>query len=314
MPASGARASVPGVSQRFSFTVRAEFDGQRLDQAISAHVSEVSRTLAKKLLSQGGVYVDKKRVKVAGRTMRAGMKVELHLLHTPGEETARSDERLPAIRIIGEGPGWLVVDKASGLFSAPTQQSDRGHLLDLLERQLLTSGRKVSLFPVHRLDRPTSGLMIVATDKSAAAFLGAQLESKTMQRVYLAIVAGKLEGITHVTLPIGERPAETVFTPLEMKRSLTLVRAELKTGRTHQVRIHAESLGAPVAGDSKYGRQLLRKLSCRPPRLALHAHQLEFVAPGENAKRSLVSPFPEELRAWFDAYDTGTSGNRPSDC
>jgi RluA family pseudouridine synthase len=270
--------------------------------------------LAKKLLSQGGVYVDKKRVKVAGRVMRTGAKVELHLLHALGAETSKIGETPPLIKIVAEGPGWLVVDKPSGIFSAPTQQSDRGDLLDLLSRQLLTSGRKVSLLPVHRLDRPTSGLIIIATEKSAAAFLGAQLESKTLQRIYLAIVAGRLEGPTSVTLPIEGRPAETVFTPLEANSALTLVRAELKTGRTHQVRIHAESKGIPVAGDSKYGRQVLRGLLPRPPRLALHAHRLEFVAPGESEVRSLESPFPDELRAWFDAYDNANCGNRPSDC
>jgi 23S rRNA pseudouridine955/2504/2580 synthase len=260
------------------------------------------------------VYLERKRVKVASRVLREGQAVEVHLL---GElhKTAESAADDHHVLIVDRGEGYLVVDKACGIFSAPTKQTDRGDLLDRLRLTLQEQDEPVPpLHLVHRLDRPTSGLMLIATSKEAAAHLSGQLASGRMKRLYQAILVGELIERTQVNTAIDEKPAETTFTPIQRNAGLTLVEARLTTGRTHQVRIHAESLGMAVAGDSKYGRRVQRGLSPRPPRLALHAFQLGFNPPSGGAPVVLTSQFPSELSEWFTRAKVSNAGVRQDDC
>jgi 23S rRNA pseudouridine1911/1915/1917 synthase len=302
------------VAKQFRFQVSSDQSGLRLDQGINAALPEISRTLARKLIAQGGVYLERKRVKVASRIVRQGQAVEVHLMEEIRKMTEATNSEHPVV-IVERGEGYLVVDKASGIFSAPTKQTDRGDLLEHLRLTLQTQDEAVPpLHLVHRLDRPTSGLMLIATSKNAAAHLSEQLASGTMKRLYRAILVGALSEKTTVNTPIDEKAAETTFTPLEECGGLTLVEAELKTGRTHQVRIHADSLNRPVAGDSKYGRRVQRDLDPRPPRLALHACQLIFIPPSGGAAVVLKSEFPRELSEWFTQASASKAGVRQDDC
>lgn len=308
-------ASVDAVAKRIRFQVSQDQDGLRLDQGIGAALPEISRTLAKKLIALGGVYLNRRRVKVAGRILREGQQVELHIIE--GSQGSQKNTLLQnrELVILERGPDFVVVEKPSGVFSAPTLQSDQGDLLDLLRAQLETlEGNAPPLHLVHRLDRPTSGLMVVATSKAAAAHLGGQLINGRMKRVYQAILVGELSESVELELAIDGKAANTTFTPIQTRGGLTQVEARLGTGRTHQVRIHAESLKMPVAGDSKYGRQLQRGILPRPPRLALHAIQLAFVPPFGTEERLYRSIFPPELSEWFAGAHAQKAGNHQNDC
>jgi len=287
---------------RFKFTVPQALDGLRLDQCLAHEIPELSRGKAKKVLAVGGVFLNKKRVKVAGRLVREGQKIEVHTLDERALPNQESAPR-PVIPIVSQTDNYIVVDKPSGLFSAPTPETDQNDLVHFLEEDLHASGALSAgkhLHLIHRLDRPTSGLMVLAMQKTAAAALSKQVAEHTMDRVYWALLAGEVHEATSVNLPIAQRQATTHFEPIEVNNGISLVEARLETGRTHQVRIHAESLGAPVAGDSKYGRRILRGLSTRPPRLALHARALSFVDPAAKKKVEFQSDFPEELRSWAE--------------
>jgi 23S rRNA-/tRNA-specific pseudouridylate synthase len=121
-----------------------------------------------------------------------------------------------------------------------------------------------------------------------------------MGRLYLAILVGTLLEETRVNAPLSDQVAITTFRPQEQRGPCCLVEAALSTGRTHQVRRHAESLLAPVAGDSKYGRLIQRRVGLRPPRLALHASSLCFVDPLTKQPLSFAAALPPDLSTWWD--------------
>lgn len=274
--------------------------GLRLDQVIAARAPGVSRTLAKRTLALGGVFLDRKRVKVAGRIVHAGQTVEVNLIESDG---TRIDKIVRVeIPIVSLTDDYIVVDKPSGVLSAPTPETDQNDLLAFLTHRLQEDvPTAATLHLVHRLDRPTSGLMVVARTREAARSLSEQVSERAMNRTYRAILAGRLSGETRVEEPIDDKASTTIFRADESKSSATLVTATLLTGRTHQVRIHATHLRAPVAGDSKYGRPLQRSLPVRPPRLALHACELSFTDPKTNKVVRFESPLPGELARWFSA-------------
>lgn len=280
------------------FTVTKDDDGLRLDQAIAKNVQTVSRTLAKKLLTEGGVFVEKKRTKVAGRIVREGQRVEVHV----GEHvtSSESDARPIEIPIVELTSSYVVIDKPSGVFSAPTPESDRNDAMAFVARSLRERGEAdAALYLVHRLDRPTSGLMVFARTKAGAASLSEQLAEKSAGRHYDALLVGEMAEETTVEAPLEGKSAETRFVPREGRGGVTWVEAMLKTGRTHQVRLHAEHLGTPVCGDSKYGRREQRALVSRPPRMALHASRLTFRDPETGVMREFSCPLPDDLAIWF---------------
>ncbi len=288
------------------FSVSDDDEGLRLDQVIAKNVAEISRTLAKKVIAEGGVFLERKRVKVAGRIVHSGQRVEVNI----GSRSPSADEedRLIDVSIVDLTKNYVVVNKPSGVFSAPTRESDRNHLLAFVGAQLKDGGQQTDLFLVHRLDRPTSGLMLIARTKAAAASLSAQLAEKSAGRHYLAILVGTLSKPTTVRHPIDGKDAVTDFTPIEQRSGGTLVHATLHTGRTHQVRVHAEHLGHPVFGDSKYGRRAQRGQASRPARMALHATELRFTDPESGKERVFSSPLPQELVDWFNSLPDLTPG------
>ncbi len=296
------------------FQVLSTHNGLRIDQAISAHLPEVSRGLAKKTLDAGGVFVDKKRVKIAARIVYKGQQVEVNLPQVAVLKALKSTQPT-TITLVEQTEMYLIVDKPSGVFSAPTQETDQNDLLHFLRMQLnikeVTSRDKEeqSLYLVHRLDRPTSGLMVLARTKAAATELSAQLVSRQMSRQYLALLVGSVPDEISVEKRIQEKEARTDFVLKEFAGGLSLVEAKLQTGRTHQVRIHAEHLSAPVAGDSKYGRRLQRVLPSRPPRMALHASVLELIDPTTGRPKRFESEFPPELTTWWRSIHRGSTSD-----
>jgi 23S rRNA pseudouridine1911/1915/1917 synthase len=287
--------------QSFRFVVAPADQGRRLDQVLAASVPELSRRKARVVLDIGGVFVDGARTKVAGRIMRAGQVVVANLggaleraTKEPGQAArARDEAGLPPFRVVHQDADLVVVDKPGGLLTAPTPESDRNNLAHALAARL---GRPV--FVVHRLDLETSGLLCFALGEGANRFLAERFREHDVERVYLAVLHGVLaDDACTVELPIAGRRAVTHVSVVERFSSATWVRCQLETGRTHQIRLHAQHVGHPVLGDRRYGE----RSPFDPPRMALHATVLGLRHPSSGAPLRFESPWPDDLAPWLAA-------------
>jgi 23S rRNA pseudouridine1911/1915/1917 synthase len=253
---------------------------------VPRHVAGLSRRKARAVIDLGGVFVDRTRVKIAGRLVRAGQRIEVHL----GGAIDRS-EPPPAPEIVFTDDHLIIADKPAGLVTAPTPESDRGDLLDQLAR------RHGEVYLVHRLDLPTSGLLVFARTREANKRLGDAFVRHDVDREYRAVAIGELAPQT-VDRPIDGRRAVTTFDVIERLAGATLVSARLETGRTHQIRIHLAGLGHPVAGDRQHGGEVSRTFTPRPPRLALHAALLGFTHPATGERVRFERALPDDLARW----------------
>jgi len=269
------------------FEVAADEAGLRLDQVVPKHVVGLSRRKARAVIDLGGVFVDRARVKVAGRPVRTGQLIEVNV----GGAIERS-EPPPAPEIIFTDDHVIVADKPAGLVTAPTPESDRGDLLDQLVR------RYGEVYLVHRLDLPTSGLLVFARTREANKQLGEAFARHDVDREYRAVAVGRVTPQT-VDRPIQGKRAMTHIDVREALVGATLVSVRIETGRTHQIRIHLAGLGTPVAGDHQHGGEASRTFTPRAPRLALHAAMLGFTHPATGERVRFERPLPAELAAWI---------------
>jgi 23S rRNA pseudouridine1911/1915/1917 synthase len=279
--------------RHFAFTVTDDDAGLRLDQLLAKRVPELSRRTARKVLLIGGVFVERARVKMASKIIQTGRHVDVHLGSALEKVTAAEKSAPPEIAIVFEDEHLVVVDKPAGLATAATRETDRHNLLHYLS-QRLSSG---PLHLVHRLDLETSGLLLVAKHGESAHRLSELFATHALERVYRAVLLGELDDSQTVERPIGDRPARTQFSPVERRAGLSLVDAQLDTGRTHQIRIHALHLGKSVAGDRRYGRAI----KTEPPRLALHARVLGLAHPITGEPMRWVRDWPLDLADWWEA-------------
>jgi 23S rRNA pseudouridine1911/1915/1917 synthase len=279
---------------RTRFAVASDDNGLRLDQVLPRHVPGLSRRKARAVIDIGGVFVDKTRVKVAGRIVRAGQMIEVNI----GGAVGRADETPLAPRIVHVDDHIIIVDKPAGLVTAPTPEASRGDLLDQLTRQY------GEVFLVHRIDLPTSGLLVFARTRDANKKLGDAFKRHDVDREYRAVVVGNVGGQT-LEAPIDRKRAVTHIAPLETFANATLIRATLETGRTHQIRIHLAGIGHPVCGDRTHGGEVERAFLPRPPRLVLHAAILGFAHPATGERVRWEAPLPPELAAWLDRLRSG---------
>ncbi len=292
------------------FEVPAEDAGKRLDQVLAAHVPDLSRRKARVLLDIGGVFVDRARVKVAGRPMRPGQVVEAHLggaleratKNVGNEARARDAATLPEFTVLFEDRDLIVVAKPAGLLTAPTPESDRGNLGALLEQT------RERVFVVHRIDLQTSGLLVFAKTRRANSALAARFRDHDVERAYTAVIAGSLAGDAQtITAPVQGRPAVTHVQVLERIGDLaTVLDVRLETGRTHQIRIHSRHLGHGVLGEpgpaarAGQGQTPALPPDLAPPRMALHARVLGFVHPRSGETLRFEQPLPPDLATWLD--------------
>lgn len=290
------------VGERIRFQVEPADAGLRLDQLLARRIADLSRRKARLVIDIGGVFVDRARVKVASRTLRAGQEVEVILggaleraSPTLGAVGRAADaEKLPPYRLVFEDEAITIVEKPAGLVTAPTPESDRGDLFDQLRRR--NTG---PVFLVHRIDLPTSGLLVFARSEEANRVLGAAFARHDVDREYLAVAAGAVAEAQTIDRPIAGRRA---VTHVELERPLhqaTLLRVRLETGRSHQIRIHLAGLGHPLLGDSQHGGEVARRYPHPPPRLALHARLLGFTHPVSGERVRFEAPLPEDLSGWL---------------
>ena len=276
------------MSTKTRFVVAEDDAGMRLDQVVPRHVPGLSRRKARAVIDAGGVFVDRARVKVAGRPVRAGQTIEVNI----GGALAAT-EPPPPPRIVHVDDHVIVADKPAGLVTAPTPESDRGDLLDQLARAY------GEVYLVHRIDLPTSGLLVFARTRDANKRLGEAFKAHDVDREYRAIAIGNIAAQT-IDRPIEGRSAVTHVEPIEVLPAATLVAARLQTGRTHQIRIHLAGLGHPIAGDTQHGGETARTFVPRAPRLALHAAVLGFTHPATGERVRFASELPPELARYLE--------------
>lgn len=273
-------------TQLWKFLVEPSEEALRLDQLVSSRTG-LSRRAARAVLQTGGVQVERKRVRVASRTLAAGTEVRVAHDETLG---APPDFQVP---VLDQDDWLLVVDKPAGIACQGTQASDRHDLTALLQRQ--RPGQMLAL--QHRLDQGTSGILVFA--KRAGAHVGSQFQARTIAKAYLARVSRPPAAGT-VDLPVGRvrgsqparygcsgdladpRPARTDLRPATPEETAGLVPghwvvAEPHSGRTHQIRVHLAYLGCPVVGDGYCGGEPSDQLWLHAWKLALE-HPVTGVA------------------------------------
>ncbi len=293
-----------------------ELAGQRLDKVAAQLFPDFSRTELTRWISAGSLRVDgvpaKPKVKLAG-----GERLELRAALEPREDW-RSAEALP-LNVLFEDDDVLVLDKPAGLVVHPGAGNASGTLVNALlhHRPALAALPRAGV--VHRLDKDTSGVMVVAASPAAQRALTRQIAERAVHRCYVCLAEGRMVAGMNVDKPIGRdphvrtrqavrddgKPAYTELRVLERLRAHTLVEAVLGTGRTHQIRVHMQSVGYPLVGDKRYGARGRVPPGAAPAliealhgfgRQALHAWQLEFTHPvRETELLRFDAPLPDDF-------------------
>ncbi|WP_317706564.1 23S rRNA pseudouridine(955/2504/2580) synthase RluC [Methylomarinovum caldicuralii] len=297
--------------------IDADEAGQRIDNFLFARLKGVPKSRIYRMLRTGEVRVNRGRVKAPYR-LQAGDMVRLPPVQVaaagPPAPPGNRPRRLET-RIVYEDEDLLVLDKPAGM-AVHGGSGLAGGVIEAL-RAVRPQARFLEL--VHRLDRDTSGCLLIAKRRSVLRALHAQLRSGRVEKRYLALLEGEWRGrFQRVDVPLrkfvlqgGERlvkaaedgkPSQTLFRRLEAFPQATLVEAELLTGRTHQIRVHAAWLGHPLAGDERYGDKAAnrrwRRLGLK--RLFLHAWQVAFRHPRRDVMIRLEAPLDGELEALLD--------------
>jgi 23S rRNA pseudouridine1911/1915/1917 synthase len=195
------------------------------------------------------------------------------------------------IPIIYEDDALLIVDKPAGLLTVPTPKKETGTLTDLINMEFKNKREGFSLYPCHRLDRETSGLLVYAKGKAAQHKMSELFRSRSIKKLYIAFVHGTIShdrGV--IDRPIEGQSAKTEFRVLERRKDFTIVEVSPKTGRTNQIRIHFKSIGHPIVGEKRFAFR--KDFSLTANRLCLHAAKLEFIHPMNNNDISAESTLP----------------------
>jgi len=297
-----------------TFQIEPALVGARLDVAMAALLPSISRTRAQALIRQGQVRVNFVVAGRVGQRLAAGDRIEVRVpAPTP---SALQPEAIP-LDVIFENGDVLLVNKPAGMVVHPAA----GHATGTLVHAALAHapdlegiGGEIRPGVVHRLDRDTSGLILLAKNDAAYHGLQQQFKSRSISKTYLAITEGRPPTDSgKIEAPIGRDPknrkrmsivaadrgrsAITAYRMLEALPEASLLEVHPETGRTHQIRVHLAFLGCPVAGDRVYGR---RKPMVQAPRQMLHAWRLRLQLPGEREPREFEAPLPLDFEQVLD--------------
>ncbi len=285
------------------FCVTKERSGTRLDHFLSAEMPALSRSRIQSLIKSGHVLVNNVSAKPGAKT-KTGDAISLH--EPPVEQASAAPEAIP-LSILFEDDDILVLDKAAGMVVHPAAGNLEHTLVNaLLHHCTALSGIGGEQRPgiVHRLDKETSGCMVVAKNDLAHRHLSRQFAAREVSKIYLALVSGHLKKKTGVIeAAIGRHPvhrkkmavvargraAKTGYRVREELPGLSLIECTLHTGRTHQIRVHLKHLGHPLLGDAVYGSK------GGHPRQMLHAWKLGFFHPRSGKRLEFESPIPADF-------------------
>lgn len=299
---------------KFVFAVDTADTGQRLDKLISERMEAMTRSSAQRLIEAGFVLVNQKQ---CGKNYKLRMGDEIRLTIPAAEPMKALPEQIP-LDIVYEDSDLLVVNKQKGMVVHPAPGHSEGTLVNAL---LFHCGSSLSgingvIRPgiVHRIDKDTSGLLIVAKNDRAHMHLASQIQAHSFTRAYEMIVYGSVKEDGTVNAAIGRHPVDrkkmavthrhsreavTHYQVLEPLRGFTYLRAQLETGRTHQIRVHMAYIGHPVAGDPVYGpKKVIMQLGGQ----CLHARQIGFLHPTTGQYMQFDSPLPAYFESFLKKY------------
>lgn len=302
-------------------------DGQRLDQALASLFHEYSRSRLQQWIKAGQIRVDTRILRPRDKVY-TGQQVTIQV-----EETAQGEwiaEAIP-LDIVFEDAHLLVINKPPGLVVHPAAGNYSGTLLNALLHHVpkLTAVPRAGI--VHRLDKETSGLLVIAKDLPTHTDLVSQLQARAFEREYLAVVVGVMTAGGTVEAPIGRhpvqrkrmavvargKPAVTHYRVVERYRAHSLIRVNLETGRTHQIRVHMAHIHYPIVGDPVYGGRLKIPPACSPAlhealqgfrRQALHAARLGLQHPVSGDMLHWEAPLPDDMQLLLEALRTDMTG------
>ena len=310
-PAGGLAA---GTLAAVGLTVSSVEAGRRLDQVLHERLPQYSRSRIQEWIRQGLVRVDGAPSR-ASHLVRAGEAIGVQ--PAPASPLRASPEAIP-LAVLYEDSDLVAIDKPAGMVVHAGAGIHTGTLVNaLLHRFGALSGVGGALRPgiVHRLDRYTSGVLLVAKNDAAHNRLAGQFSGRQVEKTYLALVHGRVRLETgRIERPIARDPvrrtrmtarlaegraAWSEYRVLRRLERFTLLEIRIGTGRTHQIRVHLSSIGHPVAGDTLYGAPA--QVEGRPPlgRYFLHAHRIRFHQPNTGEEVVVVSPLPRELEEWM---------------
>jgi len=295
--------------------------GQRLDRYLASTLDGISRTGVQQLIAGGSVFVNGRPGK-ASYALRVGDAVQVSRISPPGSRSSNLQPLSYTLDIVYEDSDLLVVNKAAGMVVHPAP----GHTADTLVNALLAYrpelrdvGGEQRPGIIHRLDKDTSGLIIVAKNTRTLAALTEQMQRHEVVKRYLALVVGSMpldQGSIDAPIgrdprhrqqmaitAVGSREARTHFRVLQrFPHGHSLLLLQLETGRTHQIRVHLKAIGHPIVGDPVYGPgRKGQGLTLKRP--FLHAYQLKFTHPTTNVVLELEAPLPADLQAILEQKD-----------
>ena len=317
----------PPLHEHYRFTADPGQEPLRVDKFLMNRIENATRNKIQQAAKAGSIFVNDQAVKSNYR-VKGGDQVRV-LFHHPPYENLLTPEDLP-IEIIYEDDSLVVVNKAAGMVVHPGHGNYSGTLVNALLHHFnhlpANSNQRPGL--VHRIDKDTSGLLVIAKTEEAMTHLAQQFFEKSSDREYIALVwgdmaqdKGTIEGhigrhpknrLQMTVFPEGDqgKPAITHYEVLERLRYVTLIKCRLETGRTHQIRAHMKHLGHPLFNDARYGgdvilkgthfskyKQFIDNCFSVLPRQALHAKTLGFVHPVKNEKMFFEAPLPEDFEA-----------------
>ena len=309
--------------------ITAEYAGRRLDHVLTAEIADRTRSQIQRLIKKGVVRVGDK-VAAVSTVVREGDLVTLEI--PPPEPATPSPEDLP-LAIVYDDTNIAVIDKPAGMVVHPAAGHRRGTLVNALLHHIkdlsgIGGERRPGI--VHRLDRGTSGLMVIAKNDHSHSELSRQFRERQVRKHYLVMVWGVVQAGRRIDLPLGRDPvdrkkistrsrrrrdAETRVTKAEHLEGVSFVTVSIATGRTHQIRVHLKAIGHPVVGDPLYGGQ--RRHS--PPHLRavqrldrpfLHAAQLSFQHPQDGQPVTFHSHLPSDLQRVLDDLRNAAASRR----
>ena len=311
------------VLNEFNEVVNDSLEGERLDRLIS-FIGNISRSEASTLIRDNGVFVNGETVTRPSFKVAVGNQIKFSTRESEINQEIKADSTID-FTVIHTDPDFFVVDKPAGLVVHPGAGNLSGTLVNGLlsmSPQIREVGERTRPGIVHRLDKGTSGLLLVANTDHAYQFFVDQLSKHKVKRIYQALVWGIPEGPEGIVdAPIGRssknrkkmaivangKTAKTIYV---MNKSwntskVSLLEVELETGRTHQIRVHLSSIGNPVVGDEIYGGN---RKSFTLRRQFLHAHKLRFEHPRDGSVCEFESPLPKELKDVLVTLDEVENG------
>lgn len=295
--------------QTYKFTVSEEDVNKRLDIYLHEILPKISRSYLKILITESNILLDEKKTKPSQK-----LKInQLVTVNVPKPQNSKAEPENIKLDILFEDDDLIVINKPTGMVVHPAAGNFTGTVVNALlyhTKNLSGIGGVIRPGIVHRLDKETSGCLIVAKNDKTHQSLSEQFAKRTIKKIYIALVQGILEKpesnlttmirrhpVNRKKMQVHERIGKTAITEYkvtEVKNKVSRIEVNIKTGRTHQIRVHMAYIGHPILGDLLYGgNRIFQNITYN--RIMLHAHSIEFTHPTTNKKIKITAPVPFDL-------------------